>query len=668
MASIKIGSFAGIAPKVSAKLLADNAAQLADNCRFLSGTLRAFSEPLIVTTNSLRAGGEIKSIFRMASGNNAYWLSWLTDVNVVRSQIAGNTDQRIYWTGDNEPRISNLAMAIAGAGAMPNSWFVLGVPSPLVAPTVAVTGGVAADVTRAYIETFVTPWGEESAPSPASALRTGKPDGTWSLSGLNVAPINTAAITGVTVLNGIATVSTASTAYLRTGEELTIAGIVGLTDLNGNRIITEVTNATTFKVALTSAQTYTSGGTWTRAAPHNTAGMTRRIYRSLIGVYFFVAEIPVTTLTYTDAVAETALGESVRTIGWRMPPAGMKGIIALPNGFNAAYIGNEVIFSEPYYPHSWPDKYKLACISDIVALGAFGSSMVAGTKGTPYIFTGTHPDGISMEKTEVAEPCLSSLGMVDAGSGVIYPSPNGLVFIGMGGTRVITEEIYSRDEWLLLSPSTLKMAFFNGMVFGWHLVNSLLKSGLTFDMRNGQFSAITAVATATYTDPDTNTLYIVKGGGVFQWDSHPNNDIPYEWKSKKFYTNRPLNFSYARIDGDFTGVADINAAIAADLAFNIAAIAAGLTYGELDNNMLDEYTLNGSILKGGSALDYATRYMNFVVYADEVEVYNASVETDNIFSLPGGFKAYTWEFKFSGNIEANNMIIAESSKEIRMTP
>jgi hypothetical protein len=58
--------------------------------------------------------------------------------------------------------------------------WLLGVPAPTVAPGVVVTGGSAAVVSRSYVYTWVTAYGEEGPPSPPT-LTTDNPDGSWDL-------------------------------------------------------------------------------------------------------------------------------------------------------------------------------------------------------------------------------------------------------------------------------------------------------------------------------------------------------------------------------------------------------------------------------------------------------------------------------------------------------
>jgi len=638
-------------------------AAVADNCRFFSGALRSYLDKIDITHNAL-ISGDVKTIFRMSDGVSDYWLSWLTDVNCVRSQIAGDTDNRIYWTGDNEPRTTNLTKAITGGGVMPDSCFVLGVSAPLDAPTVTPSGGVGAATSRAYVETFVTPWGEESAPSPVSAVTSGKVDDTWALSALNAAPINTATITAASHASGIVTLTTTSTKHLRAGEEITHASILGMTDLNGNFPVKEVIDATHYTILLNTAQTYTSGGTWSRVAPHNTSGMTRRIYRTLDGEYFFVAELPVGTTTYNDTIADADLGEPIPSVGWVMPPADMKGMIVLPNGYNAAISGNEIVFSVPWQPHAWPIGYRLPCEFEPVAIGSYGSSIVVGSKGLPYVITGTDPSGLSMEETELTEPCLSALGMVDVGVGVIYPSPNGLAFVGAGGAKVVTEGIFSRDEWLPLKPDTLRCDYHNGLVLGWHDLNADARLGFIFDPTTKAFTTTSVPISTSYVDEETNNLYVVEGAVIYQWDAHPYNSLPFDWKSG-IDVSKPVNYSIAKIDGDFDGVSLLNDAVAADTAYNDVVLTSGVTDGELNGSMLNEYALNGSLLRGGSIAEYTSKSLRLTLYADGEEKYSRAIENDTSFSLPAGFKSGVLEFRLSGNIPVHGLYVAQSARELR---
>src|SRR5687768_9913211 len=174
--AFRLEGFSGLVPRLARQLLAPNQAQVATNCNLTSGDLRPRNGPLHVFTPIVE--GDVKSMFRMEKDGNEKWLAWDKDVDVARSPVADNAERRFYYTGDGEPRVSDFDTATAGAGPYPSGCFVLGVAPPVTAPTVTPSGGAGATVSRAYCYTFVTRWGEESAPSPASTVVSGKTDGT----------------------------------------------------------------------------------------------------------------------------------------------------------------------------------------------------------------------------------------------------------------------------------------------------------------------------------------------------------------------------------------------------------------------------------------------------------------------------------------------------------
>ncbi|HEV7930615.1 MAG TPA: hypothetical protein VGP12_10855, partial [Nitrosospira sp.] len=195
MSAFRISGFSGLVPRLAKQLLAPNQAQVATNCDLTSGDLRPRNGPKAVFAPVIN--NDIVSMFRMEKDGNEKWLAWDRDVDVARSPVAGNTSRRFYYTGDGEPRVSDYGAATEGTGPYPSGCFVLGVTPPLAAPAVSASGGAGAMVTRAYVYTFVTPWGEESKPSPA-ATATGKSDAAWALANLDMSPPNSGIVTEAT--------------------------------------------------------------------------------------------------------------------------------------------------------------------------------------------------------------------------------------------------------------------------------------------------------------------------------------------------------------------------------------------------------------------------------------------------------------------------------------
>ena len=68
-------------------------------------------------------------------------------------------------------------------------------------------------------------------------------------------------ISGAAYDTGVVTVTTTTAHGYSAKDQVTISGIVGMTDLNADFTIASAPTATTFTVSLTTAQSYTSGGT-----------------------------------------------------------------------------------------------------------------------------------------------------------------------------------------------------------------------------------------------------------------------------------------------------------------------------------------------------------------------------------------------------------------------
>jgi hypothetical protein len=246
MGASRIQGFSGISPRTSKRLLADNQAQIATNCRLTSGELQSLNGDLLVDSPAI--AGDIKSIFRI---NNSI-IAWHDDVDAVYGPIAGDTTKRTYFTGAGEPRVTNAALALT-VKPYPAAFYVLGVFAPKTAPSVTATGGVSAtNVSRAFQYTFVTAWGEESAPSPASAVVTAKTDDTWTIgatTAMDVAPLNSYVITGVVWGAGYLTFTCTSTFGLRASEYV-LNTLLAPAQLNGEHLVYDVPSATTFRVAM----------------------------------------------------------------------------------------------------------------------------------------------------------------------------------------------------------------------------------------------------------------------------------------------------------------------------------------------------------------------------------------------------------------------------------
>ncbi|SHL43100.1 hypothetical protein SAMN05216428_102385 [Nitrosospira sp. Nsp11] len=672
MAAFRIAGFSGLVPRLAKQLLSPNQAQVATNCILTSGDLRPRNGPLLIASPVI--ANDIKSMFRMEKDGNEKWLAWDKDVDVARSPIAANTERRFYYTGDGEPRVSDYDTATAGIGPYPSGCFVLGVTPPITKPSVSASGGTGADVTRAYVYTFVTPWGEESAPSPASTLATGKESGaTWALSGMDVAPPNSGTVTGAvkdTPSAGYVEITLDKVYGLRAGETVTFSGVTGMTDLNGAFTLNNVDSVTKkVRVILSTTQTYSSGGTWTRQAPHNTNGMNKRIYRTLTTSsgteYHYVVTIAAITATYSDTASDetVALGEVLPSTTWLMPPADLKGIVILANGIAAGFTGNEVCFSEPFKPYAWPTAYRQTYDQDIVAIGVTGTTLVGMTKGNPFSITGVDPVtmGGGMEKLGVAWPCMAKRGMASFAFGVGYPAPQGLVIAGIN-TDIVTKDLFTQKEWAELNPNTFIAASADNRYYCGYTVDDSSLMFVIDKAESASFIKVNQKITAIWADPWTGKLYVAADKKIYQWEGDVGTKLAYEWKSKKFITAPPINYGAAKIDADFDMTeaesASSGASFEASIAANQALIDGRLMDDGLADAELGERELCGDAMESTPSLVIDS--LQFQLWADGVLKFTKQVTNTRAFRLPGGYKADNVEVVLSGNVKVTGVVLAET--------
>src|SRR6185437_5215371 len=205
-------------------------------------------------------------------------------------------------------------------------------------------------------------------------------------------------------------------------------------------------------------------GTWnitmTAAATNDTNGVNRlisytNVYRTVTGsngvaTYFFVAQVPVATLSYADTISDTvvAANNQLSSTTWTGPPATLQGWVPMPNGMIAGWdTENNIWFCEPYRPHAWPVEYVVSVQYPIIGLGVCGQTLVICTEGFPYWAYGVNPSVVSLNMIQAPEPCQSRASIVSAPEGVYYASPNGLVLANMGSAINVTRRLMTKDQW-----------------------------------------------------------------------------------------------------------------------------------------------------------------------------------------------------------------------------
>lgn len=649
MAGIRIAPFLGMLPRVAERLLGDGASVDATNVNLTSGEIRPIKQPLLVHTPA--EPGPWVSVYRAEHNDAQVWLAWAVDVDIVRAPLPPAVEPRYYWTGDGPMRYARFS-------DLPGNGFSVGTPRPKAAPSVSHSGGTGLATTRVYVYTFYSSLNEESGDSPASALTTGRVDGTWAISGMDALPANAGTGTA-THSGGVTTFNNSGNHWLRVGDVVVIAGQA------------VAVSAITTNVAFQVPGNFAGATAWARKAPWNTTGMKRRLYRSAgsSGNYQLVDDDVGTS--YNDTLTDAQiLGDELISQGWEPPPADLHGLIALPNGALAGFFKNQLCYSEPYQPHAWPIAYRRATDHEIVGIQSFGTTVVACTAGMPYVAQGTEPENVTLESVDQVWPCLSKRSIVSIGDGVLYATSHGMAYVGMNGPSMWTQPFFSRTEWLPLDPSSMVSAMAEGRIFvRWDgqaggkgvMVFSPAEAGIGLTL-------LSDCPDELYSDPRNGKLYLVGTDGIRQYDAGIGARIDFSWKSKEYHLPMPLNLGVAKVDfvsemsqADFEAA---QAAYQAAIAANAALMSGYMGVGGINGAHVNGVTANGSSLRDIAPPDAAG--LTFTLYCDGVAVFSRTlVADDSAFRLPAGFKTDNVAVGLTGAVRVKSVKLASSMQGLR---
>lgn len=178
---IKVANFLASFPRIHSSKLKDTGATLAKDVDVTSGVLKPFyGLPLKQALNDI--GSETKQIhyYKFATGSGFFQFPDVVDV--CYSPIADDQYNRVYWSGDTRDNghllYSYTPSLISGLDYNPKTWYRVGIPAPKQLPMLESQSTEyteeeledLSDEARVYVYTYVSETGEESAPSPASAL------------------------------------------------------------------------------------------------------------------------------------------------------------------------------------------------------------------------------------------------------------------------------------------------------------------------------------------------------------------------------------------------------------------------------------------------------------------------------------------------------------------
>ena len=565
--------FQGMFPRVSPRLLEERQAQKVVSFKLTSGELRPYMRT-VFEENVALAGYSVGTIFRWKIGDQSYWFRHPEGTDVLDGPVIGDVWQRVYFSGDDRyegPRYTMTPQAYTDGDQYPVTSYRLGVPAPGTAidATPVDEGSVeiqSISSTRPIRVTTTQPHKfrdnqivrfeitaqepDDEAETPETNLATYLNTGDYQVLLVSAHEFDLAYTDGQNVnytdfISG--TVSAhhdpalqerrfyTHTYVTKFGEEGPPAEPSPAIDVGRMQPVDLVLPAPN---------------------PSDTQGRLlekRRIYRSNTGTegaaYRLVEELPLADTEYTDDALSGDLFEPLESVEWDPPPQGLKGLSVLPGGIFVGFENDSILFSEPYRPHAWPRSYSLPFGHEVVAIGVFDIHAVVGTRGFPYLVTGTDPRSMSVRRLEVTQACVSKQSMVSMGYGCVYASADGLVFVSASGAELVTRNHLRADEWSRYHPHTIRAFEYEGRYIGFYDGGSGSRGGFVFDPREPAIglTELNFWAKGGFRDPESEYLYLLQSNNdIVLWDAS-ETPMTGTWKSKVVHTAYPVNFGAARV-------------------------------------------------------------------------------------------------------------------------
>ena len=618
---IRLAGFSGMAPSLDPLLLAESMAQSAIDCKLGTGVIKPVH--VASTVNTPSKTGTKSKIWLYDDDGTPYWFHWVgADVDVARGPLPSDSYKRIYWTGEGAPKMAPLSVAINGGTGYPVASYNLGLPAPTT-PSATATEPAAKIIEAATKANpcVLTITGHGYSDDDVLEIDIDKPDSSndggtmWDLDGkvvaISVLDDNHITLNGIDSTNYPAYDGGGTIKYYSdpTTEE-SRAYVVRYQSAYGE--VGPPSSASAVITVTGHSQVTINLPTSPPSGAYNVNALD--IFRTNTGTsgteYQYVASVAIGTASYVDTIESSALGFVLDSTEFLAPNANMKGLIALPFGSLAGFYDNVLCLSVACQPHAWPAACQYSMPDKIVSIAAFGNSILVTTTGAPCVATGNAPGAMSVERFEEGYACVSKRGTVDMGYSVLYPSPIGLMQVGVNGVKMVTDAVCRIDEWKALKPASFHAYAYGGRYFAFNSDGDCF----VFDPTNGTFSELsgsnlTGTVTAGHSEPATGNLYLMAGDNIVLFDGGVSSS--FTWKSKKFTAPYPLNLAALQV--------------------------------------------------------FASGTTTVKVYADGV-LKSTSVVTDSKpVRLPGGFRATFWEFELSGSSQVTQVLVATTMSELAQT-
>ena len=627
---IKVENFAGMLPFKSDALLPDNAATYAQNAWLFHGDLRAFRLPTELYTLQ---NEDTKSIYRLPNKVTPYLIegsTWLEfddpDMVVIRAPMVNDQWDRYYFFSPTIAPQYNTRDRLELD--QPN--YLLGIPGPTSAPTVTPAAGT--DVTRAYVYTWVSEFGEESAPSPPD-VQTGLNPGTWTV---DIPPCPVEVTNGRsifstriyrTIADGaggaayylVGTVPLATTTYSDTKKDTEISGATQLASTGWGPPPNDLCGAVVLPNGIIAGWTL-SNDIWfcDPYHPHSwPASYTVSVEHAVVGMgvmgqsfailtqgppYVGTGIHPSTMSIAALAAKEPCLSRhSIISSETGVTYVSQNGLQNLQFGYGAAQNLTAQFISRQQWAALLPEKFMAAKMPNAYMAFTQRGQLIVGDVIDGSIAPGSNgsspSDGLSYEGANLP------------GSEGAQPDDG----VTLDGFHTAFRPDGNQGD--------------NGFIFGGAQPNNT-----TFT-----YIAFPGLIESVYQDEYSGEIFLISSGKIWWWDqpAQPRNSS-FIWQSKLFEFPAKQAF------------------IAAKVFFAVGEAKIPAPKPEARNTSQQQ------------AYDPTRQYLLLRVYAGGHQVLVREIQqSGELIMIPGGFKEDFWQFRLEGQVVVQNVQIATSVKELR---
>ncbi|WP_421849890.1 hypothetical protein [Oricola sp.] len=586
MTALVMQGFIGEQPRIVPRYLDERAAQSAFNTRLDNGALAPWRRSAVENTDDAAIAVGWKTLFK----HGADWLGWNTVVHAVPGPVA---EDRLYYTGDGVPKLRHSSTD-----------YNLALNPPASALSTAKSGSGSGDIiTRLYTYTWVTGFGEESEPAPASD------------------PID-----------------------WQSGETVTLSGFEDVSATQPGRNIT--------KQRIYRSQTGQTG-TFFYLIAERTASSADFV--DDIAVDGFQEILPSTDY---NAPPDGLEGLIELPNGMMAAFNGRKVYFCEPYQPHA--------WPEKYIITVSHDIMGLGAVGNTVVVMTTGQpSIIQGTSPETMQEVELEQNLPCINKRSIVDlgyaiayASHEGLVAVDAAGGFSIATRN------LFNRR--DWESYNPASMVAAQLSGRYFAFYERTLSSGQLDKGGMiidTSGEGYLIRTDTRASAVCYDLATsdlfYVDPET--------GYVKQFDANDASRRTLYWKSKRFTLPRPENMAAILVDAESDLSETEQSAYAAELAAieaaNNALIAAGPIGGAFNASLVNAYALNGDALEMPPS--QSPDSVNVTVYADK-EPLHTLTRTNQVVRLPGGKSAREWEVDVSANVQIDRILMATNVDELKV--